>query len=32
MTLRDGEVIDGTTVYDSISFDELWEKVSPATQ
>lgn len=31
MTLRDGAVVDGTAFYDSISFNELWEKVSPAT-
>ena len=27
MTVRDGEVIDGTAFYDSISFNELWENV-----
>lgn len=32
MKLRDGVVIDGTAFYDSISFNELWEKVPPATQ
>lgn len=32
MTLRDGAVVDGTAFYDSISFNELWEKVSPAEQ
>jgi uncharacterized protein len=29
MTLRGGEVVDGTAFYDSIAFDELWENVSP---
>jgi uncharacterized protein len=32
MTLRDGAVVDGTAFYDSISFNELCENVSPATQ
>ena len=32
MTLRDGEVIDGTAFYDSISFNELWETVTPASR
>jgi uncharacterized protein len=32
MTLRDGAVVDGTAFYDSISFNELWAKVSPAAQ
>ena len=32
MTLRDGEVIDGTAFYDSISFNELWETVTPESQ
>jgi uncharacterized protein len=32
MTLRDGEVVDGTAFYDSISFNELWDKVAPAAQ
>jgi ketosteroid isomerase-like protein len=32
MTLRDGAVVDGTAFYDSISFNELWEKVTPGTQ
>ncbi len=31
MTLSDGAVVDGTAFHDSISFNELWEKVSPAT-
>jgi ketosteroid isomerase-like protein len=31
MRLDDGAVIDGTAFYDSISFNELWETVSPAT-
>ena len=29
LTLRDGEVVDGTAFYDSIAFDELWDTVSP---
>jgi ketosteroid isomerase-like protein len=29
MTPRGGKVIDGTALYDSIAFDELWESVSP---
>jgi uncharacterized protein len=29
LTLRDGEVVDGTAFYDSIAFDELWDGVSP---
>jgi len=32
MKLRDGVVIDGTAFYDSISFNELWESVPPATR
>jgi uncharacterized protein len=32
MTLRDGAVIDGTAFYDSISFNELWETVTPPAQ
>jgi len=32
MTVREGAIVDGTAFYDSISFNELWEKVSPATQ
>ena len=32
MTLRDGAVVDGTAFYDSISFNKLWEKVTPGTQ
>jgi ketosteroid isomerase-like protein len=30
MTLADGKVIDGTAFYDSISFNELWENVTPS--
>ena len=30
MQIRDGKVIDGTAFYDSISFNELWAKVTPA--
>jgi uncharacterized protein len=29
MTLRGGQVIDGTAFYDSIAFNELWENVIP---
>ena len=29
MTLRGGQVIDGTAFYDSIAFNELWENVTP---
>jgi ketosteroid isomerase-like protein len=29
MQMRDGKVIDGTAFYDSISFNELWTKVTP---
>jgi hypothetical protein len=29
MTLADGKVVDGTAFYDSISFNELWESVTP---
>lgn len=28
MELRDGKVVDGTAFFDSIAFDELWERVS----
>ena len=28
MTLRDGEVIEGTAFYDSIAFDDLWDGVA----
>ena len=27
MKLRDGNVIDGTAFYDSISFNDLWSRV-----
>jgi uncharacterized protein len=30
MRFEDGEVIDGTAFFDSIEFDELWERVQPA--
>jgi hypothetical protein len=30
MRIRDGEVVDGTAFYDSISFNALWERVTPA--
>jgi ketosteroid isomerase-like protein len=29
MQLRDGQVIDGTAFYDSISFNDLWTRVQP---
>jgi ketosteroid isomerase-like protein len=29
MRMRDGEVIDGTAFYDSISFNDLWARVEP---
>jgi uncharacterized protein len=29
MQMRDGKVIDGTAFYDSISFNELWAKITP---
>ena len=29
MTLKDGLVVDGTAFFDSISFNELWERVQP---
>ncbi len=29
MRMRDGEVVDGTALYDSISFNALWERVTP---
>jgi uncharacterized protein len=29
MRMRDGKVVDGTAFYDSISFNELWERVEP---
>jgi ketosteroid isomerase-like protein len=31
MRLRGGKVVDGTAFYDSIAFDELWERVAPAS-
>jgi hypothetical protein len=30
MRLRDGEVVDGTAFYDSISFNDLWSRVTPS--
>lgn len=30
MTFRDGQIVDGTAFYDSISFNELW-KISPVS-
>jgi len=30
MRLRDGKVVDGTALYDSISFNDLWTRVQPA--
>jgi uncharacterized protein len=29
MRMRDGQVVDGTAFYDSISFNELWARVQP---
>ncbi len=29
MRLREGKVVDGTAFYDSISFNELWERIQP---
>jgi uncharacterized protein len=29
MRMRDGKVIDGTAFYDSISFNDLWNRVQP---
>jgi len=29
MTMKDGKVVDGTAFYDSISFNDLWERVQP---
>ena len=29
MTLNGGKVIDGTAFYDSIAFNELWDRVTP---
>ena len=29
MQLRDGQVVDGTAFYDSISFNDLWTRVQP---
>jgi ketosteroid isomerase-like protein len=29
MKLTDGQVIDGTAFYDSISFNDLWARVQP---
>ena len=31
MELRDGEVVDGTAFYDSISFNDLWNRVAPGS-
>ena len=30
MTVRGGEVVDGTVFYHSVACNELWENVSPA--
>jgi uncharacterized protein len=30
MKMRDGQVVDGTAFYDSISFNDLWTRISPA--
>ncbi|PZG15178.1 nuclear transport factor 2 family protein [Nonomuraea aridisoli] len=29
MRLRDGQVVDGTAFFDSIAFNDLWERVTP---
>jgi ketosteroid isomerase-like protein len=29
MRMREGEVVDGTAFYDSISFNDLWSRVEP---
>ena len=29
MRMRDGQVVDGTAFYDSISFNHLWHEVTP---
>ena len=31
MTMRDDKVVDGTAFFDSISFNDLWERVQPRT-
>jgi ketosteroid isomerase-like protein len=31
MKLHDGKVVDGTAFYDSISFNDLWSRVAPAS-
>ena len=31
MKMRDGQVVDGTAFYDSISFNDLWTRVQPQT-
>jgi uncharacterized protein len=31
MSLRDGKVVDGTAFYDSISFNDLWSRVTPTS-
>jgi hypothetical protein len=31
MRMRGGQVVDGTAFYDSISFNDLWTRVEPAT-
>jgi ketosteroid isomerase-like protein len=31
MRMRDGLVVDGTAFYDSISFNDLWQRVTPAS-
>ena len=32
MKMRDGQVIDGTAFYDSISFNDLWVSIAPARE
>jgi uncharacterized protein len=31
MRMRDGQVVEGTAFYDSISFNDLWNRVQPAS-
>ena len=31
MRMRDGKVVDGTAFFDSISFNDLWNRVEPAS-
>ncbi len=31
MKMSDGKVVDGTAFFDSISFNDLWSRIAPAT-